>query len=63
MGRIKNMGHTVKTDYSNGSDYILEITHIVNDEDQHTYYFRATDEDSISKFIAEHVGDWINNKK
>ena len=48
-----------KVDYSNGADNILIITHNIKDITEEII-FSATDEDTISEWIANNIGEQIN---
>ena len=47
-------------DYSDGAELVLKITHITKEKTE-SYYFDHLDEDKISNFIAEHIGEQINS--
>lgn len=49
-----------KVDYSNGTDNILVITHNTKSITDKVI-FRATDEDTISEWIASNIGEQIND--
>lgn len=49
-----------KVDYSNGADNILVITHNAKSITDKVI-FKATDEDTISEWIANNIGEQIND--
>lgn len=49
----------ISVDYSEGAELVLNITHITKEKTE-SYIFDHLDEDKISAFIAEHIGEQIN---
>ena len=51
---------TCTVDYSNGANCVLSITHNRNGK-SNTYLFNHSDEDAISNFISEHIGEQLHD--